>query len=199
MIGEKFNKLTVLEECIERDNNGERKYKCLCDCGNICYVRGGHIRSGHTKSCGCDRIIQPTHRKSNTRLYIIWDYIKQRCYYNKNPNYKNYGERGIKVCDEWLNDFQAFYDWSINNGYRDCLTIDRIDVDGNYEPSNCRWVDNVTQQNNKRNTVYLSCNGKIQSIAQWSRELGIKQSTLYYRYHKGLTSYECLYNKKWER
>lgn len=199
LIGEKFNKLTVIEECKERDNNGERKYKCICDCGSVCYVRGGHIRSGHTKSCGCDRLIQPTHRKSSTRLYKIWDKMKSRCYNKNDVNYKHYGRRDITVCDEWLNDFQSFYDWSMNNGYKDNLSIDRVDVDGNYEPNNCRWVDNSTQQNNKTNTVYLTCNGKTQSIAQWSRELGVKQSTLYYRYHKGLTDYECLYNKRWER
>lgn len=195
LIGKKFNKLTVLEECAERDNNGEKKYKCLCDCGAICYVRGGHIRTGHTKSCGCDKIIQTSHRKSSTRLYKIWDKMKQRCYNYKDSNYPNYGERGIKVYNDWYVDFMTFHDWAINNGYKSNLTIDRIDVNGNYTPDNCRWVDMITQNNNKRNTVYLTCNGKTQSVAQWSRELGISASKLYYRHSKGWNDYKCLYYK----
>lgn len=196
IIGKKFNKLTVLKECKERDNNGERKYKCLCDCGNITYVRGGHLRTGHTKSCGCDKIIKPSHRKSSTRLYKIWDKMKERCYNNNATNYKHYGGRGIRICNNWLDNFMDFYDWSILHGYNDNLSIDRINVNGNYEPNNCRWVDATTQANNTRRNVYLTCNGKTQSISQWSRELGISASTLYYRHNKGWDDYKCLYYKK---
>lgn len=132
---------------------------------------------------------------SRTRLYRIFDHMKQRCYNKHNTRYKDYGGRGIEVCNEWCNNFQVFSDWSMSNGYKEDLTIDRIDVNGNYEPSNCRWVDNVTQQNNKRNSVYLTYNGKSQTMAQWSRELGINRHTLNKRHQRGYTDTECLFGR----
>lgn len=199
LIGEKFNKLTILEELSVRANGGGKQYKCQCECGNVCVVRSDHLKSGHTTSCGCNKIIITSHRKSGTKLYHRYDRIKERCYNANNVNYKNYGGRGIIMCDEWKNDFMNFYDWAMNNGYRDTLTIDRIDVNGNYEPSNCRWITIKEQQNNKTNNVYLTCDGKTQTIAQWSNELGISYSTIHARYKRGLSSYECLYKKKWSR
>ena len=111
--------------------------------------------------------------------------MKCRCYRNKETAYKYYGDRGIIVCDEWLNDFQAFYDWAMANGYDDTLTIDRIDVNGNYEPSNCRWVSRKVQMNNTRRNHLITYNGKTQTIAQWAEELNIKQNTLLYRIRRG--------------
>lgn len=195
MINKKFNKLTVISELDKRDN-GEKVYKCVCDCGNITEVRGSHLRTGHTKSCGCDKIIQPSHRKSNTNLYHRWERIKERCYNKNSRNYKNYGGRGIAVCDEWRKNFKAFYNWSMENGYADNLTIDRIDVNGNYSPDNCRWITNKEQQRNKRNNVYLTYNGKTQTIHEWSIKLGIPASTIYYRYHKGHDALFCLFGNK---
>lgn len=121
--------------------------------------------------------------------------MKGRCYNKCNYKYQNYGKRGIKMCDEWLNDFMTFYNWSMSNGYKDNLTIDRIDVNGNYEPSNCRWVEDDIQRNNKTNTVYLTYNGKTQSIAQWSKELGIKETTIRSRHNRGWLDTECLGGK----
>ena len=151
MIGKKFGKLTVLEECEERK---ERKkiYKCKCNCGNIVKVVGVQLRSGHVKSCGC--LVKLNHFKDhgmyNSNLYNRWSHIKGRCYNKYDKAYPNYGGRGILLCDEWL-DFKAFYNWSIHNGYQEDLTIDRINNDGNYEPNNCRWVDMKTQSRNRRN------------------------------------------------
>ena len=105
-------------------------------------------------------ICEYKHGLSNTRLYRIWCAMKQRCYSESFDGYKNYGGRGIRICDVWLNDFKSFYDWAMNNGYRDDLTIDRIDNDGDYTPDNCRWATRLEQQNNRRNTVFRENGGK---------------------------------------
>lgn len=124
--------------------------------------------------------------ETHSRLSEIFRSMKKRCYNTKHIQYKNYGGRGIRICDEW-NDrelvkisgfrytkgYLAFKKWALENGYADNLTIDRIDVNGNYEPSNCRWVDWRTQNNNRRNNHYLTYKGKTQSIAEWCRELGL--------------------------
>lgn len=197
MIGKKFNRLTVLEECIERDKHRRIVYKCLCDCGNITYVKGTQLRSGAIKSCGCIKGVSRRGYKYNyPRLYNTWQNMKRRCYDKKSQYYQDYGGRGITICDEWLNDNKTFFEWALNNGYQDDLTIDRIDVDGNYEPSNCRWATNDEQANNMRTNINLTYNGKTQSIAQWSRELGIKQNTLYARYHMGWSDIQCLGGKR---
>ena len=183
MIGKKFGKLTVLEECEERKHN-EKLYKCKCDCGNINYIIGSELRRGKRKSCGCMRG-NPIHNMSNDRIYRLYQNIKQRCYNKNNNHYKDYGGRGITVYNEWLNNFQAFYDWSMSNGYQDNLTIDRIDVNGNYEPYNCRWVTRREQVLNRRNNVYLTYKEKTLTLSQWAEALSIRYNTLVTRYNRG--------------
>ena len=122
---------------------------------------------------------------SRSRLKRIWRKMKERCYNTKVDNYHRYGGRGITVCDEWKDNFQAFYDWSMANGYADDLTIDRIDNDGNYEPGNCRWATMKEQANNKSNNVRITYKGKTQDIKQWSEELGIAYTTLFIRIQNG--------------
>ena len=134
---------------------------------------GNYLRSGITKSCGCLlHEHNKTHGLSNTDLYRIYCGMKSRCYNKNNKKYKNYGGRGIKICDEWVNDFSTFYKWAISNGYEKGLSIDRIDVDGNYEPSNCRWANNDIQSHNKRLDKLYTYNGKTMSVVDWCKEIG---------------------------
>ena len=126
-----------------------------------------------------------THGKTGTRIHDIWRSIKRRCYTKSHKEYERYGARGIKVCEEWVNSFQEFYNWAMANGYRDDLTIDRKDTNGNYEPSNCRWVTQKEQQNNRRNNHYITYNGKTQTAKQWAEELNKNYSTIITRLNRG--------------
>ena len=180
----KFGKLTVVRQ--EYIKNRHLYWFCKCDCGNECVVKGDKIKSGHTKSCGClkkEKLIERNtrHRDTSTRLYAIWAGIISRCH---NPNRqkakRDYQDRGIIVCKEW-HDFQCFKKWSLANGYEESLTIDRIDNNRNYEPSNCRWATAKVQGNNKRNNRNITYKGETHTIAQWSEIIGIKYGTLYHR------------------
>ena len=124
------------------------------------------------------------HGMCGTRLYRIWGNIKGRCYCKSRREYKNYGGRGIKICDEWISNFQAFYDWAISNGYKDDLTIDRINVNGNYEPNNCRWITNKEQQCNRQYNRIISYNGKSKPLSKWAEEFDMCYKTLQKRVNK---------------
>lgn len=165
-------------------------WNCLCDCGNEKIVRADHLISGHTKSCGCiskrtHKATHLKHNKSNTKLYKIWSSIKQRCFYDKSKNYKNYGLRGISICKEWKEDFQSFYDWSVSNGYKEGLSIDRIDVNGIYCPENCRWATIIEQANNKRNNVIIEFNEVKKPLNYWEKETGLNKKIIYKRIRRG--------------
>ena len=195
LTGKKFNYLTVLE--LKRNNKTKIQWLCQCDCGNTVIVLASHLKNAHTKSCGCFRKNKLTkenpkykHGKRHSRIYSVWINMKTRCY-NKNVKaYKNYGNRGIKVCNEWIGKekgFINFYNWAIQNGYRDDLTIERINVDGNYEPNNCRWGTYKQQNNNKRSNMYIEYNNEKHTLQEWSEILPIKISSnaLRYRIVKG--------------
>lgn len=156
--GQRFGKLTVLKEVSER-RCGHVVWECLCDCGKTCIVRGGHLKSGHSTSCGCfssEKTIEmnTTHGGTHSRLYSIWASMKSRCNNPQNKAYSYYGGRGIRVCEEWEKDFSAFRDWAESHGYSPELTLDRINPDGNYEPNNCKWATWHEQRINQRRRRY---------------------------------------------
>lgn len=175
--GQQFGRLTALYRL--HNTKGRTKWLCVCECGNLVEVKENNLLQGGSKSCGCSRKhINIKHGKTNTRLFTTWQNIKNRCYNNCNNEYKNYGGRGIAVCDEWLHDFMSFYNWSMVNGYNDNLTIDRIDNNGNYEPNNCRWVTMKQQQQNKRSNRNYTINGETHCLSEWCEILGLKYSTV---------------------
>lgn len=182
LTGQRFGRLTV----IERAKNGKPgivNWLCKCDCGNYKEVNAYSLHAGLTQSCGCYRnertsVSNSTHGMSKTRIYGIWASMKARCYKPSTDGYENYGGRGIAICDEWLNNPEAFIEWALTHGYKDDLSIDRIDCNGNYEPSNCRWVNWYEQGANKRNNVLVTYKGETHIIAEWSRKTGIKASTI---------------------
>lgn len=151
-IGNKYGTLTVIERSFSGKRHRGAEWICRCECGNEIVARGYDLRKGHVVSCGCGKTVghRRTHGEYKTRLYRIWMDMRARCNRVTATGYKYYGGRGISVCLEWSNSFEAFRDWSIANGYDETLTIDRIDVNGNYEPSNCRWTDWHTQVINRR-------------------------------------------------
>lgn len=180
--GLKFNHLEILY--VDKSSNPKHlKYFCKCDCGKIKSISGYHVEKGKIKSCGCmrDKYIHSTHKQSKTRLYGIWTNIKSRCFNPKYHCYTIYGDRGISMCNEWKESFEPFYEWSMANGYKDNLSIDRIDNNADYCPENCRWADRKTQNNNKRNNHKITINGETKNLTQWADSLGINRDEFSYR------------------
>ena len=203
LTGLKFNRLTVIKlhhtQKIFRKNKQiyENKYYwlCKCECGNEKVIEGSYLRNNRIKSCGCllsengknimknqkIKEIITTHGKTHTRLYKIFAGMKRRCFNKNEKAYKNYGGRGIKICNEWLSDFMNFYNWAMANGYSDDLTIDRIDNNGNYEPSNCRWVNYKEQARNRRQNLLITYKGETHCLSEWAEIVKIDDKVLSYR------------------
>ena len=151
LIGKKFHLLTVIK-ADGKSKDGHLTYLCKCDCGNEASVQGRLLRNGNTKSCGCLRATSPfKHGSSYSRLYYIYNSMKDRCSRATRKDYKYYGGKGITVCEEWLNSFETFKEWAINNGYTEELTIDRIDNAKGYCPTNCKWSTRKEQSQNRTN------------------------------------------------
>ena len=184
LTGKRFGRVVVMERSL--DKAVRVKWLCRCDCGRKIAIEGGHLRSGLTSSCGCVQkevagVLHSVHGESHTRLYSIWRGMKARCKNPNEPAYQFYGGRGITVCTEWES-YEPFANWARNNGYSDELSIDRIDNNANYEQSNCRWANAITQANNTRKNVRVE-NSEL-TIAEYSRLLGVSKSALYQRRHR---------------
>lgn len=204
----KFGKLTAIEK-VESKLSGKQKrstWLFKCDCGNLKEINKHSVMRGLVVSCGCylNEIRGSSslkHGLSDSRLYQCWLDMKHRCYYDFSKNskeyksYRNYGGRGIKVCEEWLDESFGslnFINWSLNNGYSDKLTLDRINVNGDYEPSNCRWISVKEQCRNKRNNRFLEIGGVRMILKDWMNLYNINRNTFYYRKKKGLSDEEAL-------
>ena len=188
LTGKKFGRLTVMSRAKNCKNYA--MWNCRCDCGNEIAVRTSSLKSGHTKSCGCyhrDVVSKAntTHGHSNSRLYRIYQHMIRRCSDEKENGYENYGGRGISVCKTWREDFEQFYSWAMNNGYEDSLSIDRIDVNGDYEPSNCRWATSKEQANNQRSNRILNYNGKDYTMSELADKFQISYNVLDSRIYRG--------------
>lgn len=197
-IGKRFGRLTVLPEY--KSTGNARKYLCKCDCGKYIYSTIGNLNSGNTKSCGCleKELLSKrnrTHGQSNSRIYNIWIKMIERCEKEYSPSYKKYGEKGIKVCEEWHN-FTSFFKWSMGNGYNDELTIDRINGTLGYSPENCRWATPQEQANNIKTNLRIEYNGEKKTLAEWSREFSIPYKVLYQRIHKYKWDFERAVTQK---
>lgn len=187
LVGKKYGRLLVIKRM--KSVNGKAKWLCKCDCGNECVVYATSLKSGNTQSCGCykrenAKKLYSTVRQNDKRLYAVWNGIKQRCTNPNNTAYHNYGGRGIKICNEWANNYKSFYDWAISAGYKKGKEIDRIDNNGNYEPDNCRFVDEETQANNKRNVRLYTINGITKSLSQWCKDYDLDYYMVRQRIYK---------------
>ena len=187
-VGEKYGKLIVLENL-----HPKNEVVCKCDCGNIKIAKATNVFYGGTRSCGCLKNPGNTkHGDGHTRLYRIWKAMRERCNTKSCSTYKNYGARGIKVCSEW-NDYLAFKEWALSNGYTDELTIDRINVNGNYEPDNCRWATYKVQSNNTRHNHYISYKDETRTISEWADLLGVKPYLINNRLRRGWAVEDALF------
>lgn len=189
-IGDKFGRLTVVKYC-GKNKHQHNVWECVCECGNRKVVTTSALNSGAVKSCGCmweenkkaikTRVVKK-HGMVDTQEYHAWNGMRQRCYNKNSPKYKNYGARGIKVCDRWLHSFENFY--ADMGKCPDGFSLDRIDVNGDYTPENCRWADDVTQCNNRQFNFKVTFNGITETLRYWSEKTGINKSALYLRIHR---------------
>lgn len=206
--GKRFGRLTAICPDNSRSNSHGKYWICRCDCGAYCSVFRSNLVCGETESCGrgkC-RNTRKTHGGSRERLYHVWADMRRRCISPQCSNYSSYGGRGITVCEEWQNSFEAFRDWALANGYdetapRGECTIDRIDVNGSYSPENCRWVNATAQNNNKRKNRRIECFGEVKTLAEWALEYGMVPETLARRLSSGMSIETALQLpvRKWRR
>jgi hypothetical protein len=204
LTGQKYGRLTCVKEA-GRNKCGQVLWECRCDCGNRTLATTNDLRTGNTKSCGCIKreiIIKRnvTHALSKgrdgkkTRLYNKWVRMKQRCFDKSSSDYDRYGGRGITVCSDWLK-YKSFYDWAVTSDYQDGLTIERKNVNGNYEPSNCKWITMEEQARNKRNNHFITFGKSRKTLAEWGEITGIESSTIRQRLNLGWTPEKALTTK----
>ncbi len=186
--GKRFGKLVAIDIAVH-EKGKHIKWNCICDCGNKIIANGVYLRNGKKTHCGCEKAF--SYRLTYPRMYRIWLNMKNRCNNPEYERYDDYGGRGIKICEEWQDSFEVFCKWSLKNGYAENLTIDRIDVNGNYEPSNCRWITSFDQMGNMRKNVYIEYKGETKHLAEWCRLLNLKYPTIAYRLKNGYSVEEA--------
>lgn len=197
LTGMKFGRWTVVE-CVGKDKRHNSLWGVVCDCGNKRILRTADLTSGRSRSCGClnrelSAEANKTHGMGYTPTYNVWQHMKKRCYNPNSDSYHNYGGRGIRICERWLNSFENFLEdmGECPEGY----SIDRIDNSGHYTPDNCRWATRSEQSRNKRNNTLITYKGETLCIAEWAERLGVRHSTISTRYRKGWTIEECLFGR----
>lgn len=200
LAGNRFGRLVVLARGPSIPKHSI--WICRCDCGAMVKVKGGNLKSGSTKSCGCLHRELSSQRNGkhwlsadcttakDKNLYKLWGSMKKRCLNPKHPSWKDYGGRGIAVCSEWM-EYLPFYEWAKSSGYKQGLSLDRIDVNGDYSPENCRWADYVQQANNRRNTPRVLFNGQMIPVSDLTKHLGILQGTVARRIRQGKPPEAC--------
>lgn len=204
LTGQTFGRWEVLGRGEDRISpNAKRVYRmwtCRCSCKKhtVKDVYEFNLLNGKSNSCGClnsEKTVErnKTHMLSNTRLYSIWSNIKKRCNNKNDPRYSSYGGRGINVCAEWSNNFLSFYTWAISNGYKDNLSIDRIDNNKGYSPNNCKWSTNQEQSNNRRSNHNININGTTKTLTEWSKQFGIDNDLVSYRIKHGWSPEKALF------
>ena len=203
-----FGRLKVVKLNIDKSTKRRKYYDCICSCGKLKTILRDNLVSGKTQSCGClqkesavlsinrNRPYGEFHGESKTRLYSVYRNMINRCVNKNVPEFIHYGGRRIQVCSEWRRSYVNFKNWAIINGYKDGLTIDRINNNGNYEPNNCRWVDMKTQSNNRRTNKMIEINGIVKTQAQWCEEYGISRQVFANNLKKGLKNEDLLTHKR---
>lgn len=201
LMGKKFGRLTVIGMA---PKTGRKTFWiCQCDCGNIKTVRSDSLKAGLIRSCGClkreqDRVnleANHSHKMSGTRIYQEWQGMKGRCYNEHDPRFDRWGGRGIKVCDEWKDSFENFYSWALANGYNETLTIDRIDNDGDYAPSNCRWASQKEQSRNRSSNINIKIGNSTRTLTEWCEIFDVDYNTVNARYVRyGYRTIDDLFN-----
>lgn len=195
LTGMTFGRLTVTErgkDYVSPSGGRRPMWRCVCECGNKKTVCASNLKRGTTTSCGCFQKENMSKLKkihggyaNDEPLFTVWCGIRKRCLSPKSHNYANYGGRGVEICEQWLDNYPAFREWSLKNGYCKGLSIDRIDVNGDYSPENCRWVDGLVQQNNRRCNINVIFQNQTHTLKEWSRIRSINYQTLYTRYKLG--------------
>lgn len=202
LTGQKYGLLTVIGL---KDTDTRKTYwVCQCECGNIKEVRSDSLLCGAIKSCGCLKRAQDKvnltknhrHKMSGTRLYSEWQGMKGRCYNPHDPRYDRWGGRGITVCDEWRDSFEAFYEWSMSHGYAEDLTIDRIDNDMGYAPDNCRWATQIEQSRNRSSNINIRIGNSTRTLTEWCEIFQVNYKNVLSRYHRnGFIGIDDLFNR----
>lgn len=207
LIGKSFGRWTVIsfdEDRLRKENRSYWVCECSCENKTIKSVSVSSLKRGISLSCGCitkekSRARFFKHGESGTRLYGIYTKMLRRCYEEKDASYNNYGVRGISVCDKWRESFLDFKEWALLNGYDKDLTLDRIDVNGNYEPNNCRWTNAIVQANNKTDNKIININGVKKTMSEWCRHYDLHPNLIYSRLNRGLTGEELIKKPKYKK